>query len=118
MKDIIIYGIDNIIFFLKNMKKVDDALHNVGFALELFEGHGNPLQEFLNDIIHLVWKLILEERGVSELCNHEFEYYTDILYDLGYGDNSFNFYSSEDIYNYFINIDQIMIDFNIGKEDE
>lgn len=118
MKDIIIYGIDNIVNFLKNMKKVDDALQDVGFALELFEGNGNPLEEFLNYSIHLVWKLILEERGAPELCNYEFEYYEDILYDLGYGDASFNFNTAEDIYNYFINIGQIMIDFNIGKEDE
>lgn len=118
MKDIIIYGIDNIIFFLKNMKKVEDALQNMGFALELFEGKGNPLEEFLSYNINLVWKLILEERGVPELCNYEFEYYGDILYDLGYGNTSFNFNNAEDIYNYFTNIDQVMVDFNIEKEDE
>ena len=117
MENIILDSMKNTINFLRDVKKVEDVLDSVGLSLELFEGHGNPLEEYVNNNINLIWALILRERDCPELDSDEFDAFEDLLYSLAY-DNKYSGYDiPEDIYNYFMNTDTVIADLNIGKED-
>lgn len=117
MENIILDSMKSTVNFLRHMKKVEDVLDSVGLSLELFEGHGNPLEEYVNNNINLVWALILKERDCTELNSDEFECFEDLLYSLAYDNRYANFDIPEDIYNYFMDTSTVIADLNIGKED-
>ena len=110
-REFIISHIEKLVDCIKHERKVDKALTSVGISME-FDGDG-PAGELRNYYEGLIWSLILDFRKVPELCGEEFECFTDLIFDLGF--ESRPDWTAEMIFDYFVNVDQIINDFDIGK---
>ena len=110
-KTLIINEIKNLISLIKEEREIDKVLCSVGIEIS-WEGDrclGGARDSYSN----LIWKIIQEHRGIPELCDEEYEFFYELPFDVAY--ETRKDWTAETIYEYFINIDQIMSDFNIGE---
>ena len=113
-KELVIQKMQSVINFIKEGRKIDKTLNTLG--IDICFGDLPIVLEFQNSYVSLIWKIILETRGVEELSEEEFDFFDELFYDVAYGLRPG--WDAEKIYNYFTDVGQIIRDFDIGVKEE
>ena len=111
-KTLIIKEIDKIIYCIKEERKADKILNSLG--IEVYWDGDRFLGYARDSYLELVWSLIQECRGVLELTPDEYEFFYDLIFYSAYGiSTDGKVWTSEEIFDYFTNIDLIITDFDL-----
>jgi hypothetical protein len=111
-KENILHQMRIVVNFHQGAKKINQALETVGIDT-CFDDH-YVIQELRNHYVNLIWKMILEIRGVEELTQEEYEFFDELFYDIAYDTRPS--WNVEKMYDYFTDIEQIIKDFNIDEK--
>ena len=111
-KTLIIKEIDKIIYCIKEERKANKILNSLG--IEVYWEGDRFLGYARDSYLELIWKLIQEHRGVLELIPDEYEFFSDLIFNAAYEiSTDGKVWTSEEIFDYFMNVDLIITDFDL-----
>ena len=111
-KTFIIKEIDKIIYCIEEGRKATKILNSLG--IEIYWGGDRFLGYTRDSYIELIWALIQEYRRVPEFISDEYEFFYELIFNAAYKiSTDGKVWTSEEIFNYFVDIDLIISDFDL-----